>query len=262
MIALLFVLLSHSAHSETADKNAKVETGNTVTDLYREEGGLLQRHHPFYFAYGAGLSKLQVSFKTPLVRDWPLYFGYTQFMFWAIGEKSNPFRDLNYNPEFFYRWDLKDGGVLKSFDFGGWEHNSNGREGEASRSYDSNYLRVNFEKAGVRWTTRVAAQFSYMHGFDPTNKDIQDYVGPLSLNLSFIQLFDAWVDKSEVSLQASPGGKFANRWDHGGYQLSWSFRLGRMKLIPAFYLQYYRGYAENLLNYNKNIDRFRVGVVF
>jgi outer membrane phospholipase A len=256
LLALFFTL---AAHAETID--SKVDSP-TVKDLYKEEESLLQRHHPFYFAYGSGLSKLQLSFKTPVMRDWPLYFGYTQLMFWEVGEKSSPFRDLNYNPEFFYRFDLKNAGVLKSIDLGAWEHNSNGRAGDTSRSLDTNYVRFNLEKAGLRWTTRMSTQLSYMHGFDSANRDIQKYVGPLSFHISFIQLFDSWVDKSEVSLQASPGGKFANRWDYGGYQVSWSFRVGKIKLIPAFYLQYYRGFAETLLNYDQRVDQFRVGVIF
>ncbi|MBX3021770.1 MAG: phospholipase A [Bdellovibrionales bacterium] len=267
VLALLF--LSLNVLAETADRS-KVETKEestpqpqkTVEDLYEEENSLLQRHHPFYFAYGSGLSKLQLSFKTPLIREVPLYFGYTQFMFWSLRERSYPFRDINYNPELFYRWHLGQAGVLKSIDLGGWEHNSNGRAGAESRSYDTNYVRFNLEKAGTRWTTRATVQLSYLHGFDDSNRDIQNYISPLSLHLSFIQLFDSWVDKSEISLQASPGGKFADQWQRGGYQISWSFRIGRMDMIPAFYLQYYRGYAENLLNYNQEVNQFRGGVIF
>jgi hypothetical protein len=60
--------------AEAKDKAAAID---------KDETDILQRHNPFYFAYGHELSKIQVSFKTPLVRDWQLYFGYTQLMFWA-----------------------------------------------------------------------------------------------------------------------------------------------------------------------------------
>lgn len=262
---IVLLMLSTVSSAETGGQGPALTAPDaasaTIKDVEHEEKSLLQRHHPFYVAYGHALTKLQVSFKTPLVHEWPLYFGYTQFMFWATHEKSSPFRDLNYNPELFYRYSFGSG-VFRSVDFGIWEHNSNGKDGADSRSFDSNYLRLNLEKTGRRWTVRFSTQASYLHGFDKTNQDIQDYIGPLSLSISFIQLFDAWFDKSEISLQASPGGKFAHLWDRGGYQLSWSFRLGKISLVPAFYLQYYRGYAENLLNYNVNVDQFRGGVIF
>jgi outer membrane phospholipase A len=244
------------ASSATADPSP-----TPIQNEQREENTLLQRHRPFYFAYGRPLSKLQLSFKTPIIKTWPLYFAYTQVMFWELATSSKPFRDFTYNPELFYRQRIE-GGPLTSVDFGVWAHDSNGKAGADSRSYDSNYLRFNFEREGHRWTTRLSATLAYMHGFDDTNRDIQNHVGPVSLGLSFIQLFDAWFDKSEVALQASPGGKFAQDWGRGGYQLSWSFRLGAVRLVPAFYLQYYRGYAETLLNYDQRVNEFRGGVIF
>lgn len=257
---LISLLLCLNLQAETSTQG-QVATPS-IAGEERKEQSILQRHHPFYFAYNAHLSKMQVSFKSPLLTDWPVYFGYTQQMFWATNEKSAPFRDNTYNPEFFYRWNIKKDVWLNSIDFGPLSHNSNGKAGEDSRSYNAHYVRFNFEKAGHSWTTRASAQLAYFDSFDPTNKDIQDYVGPLSLNLTFVQLFDGWFDKSEISLLAAPGGKFAQRWDYGGYQLSWSFRLGGVHLVPAFYLQYYRGYAETLVNYAQKVDMFRAGVVF
>lgn len=259
-LSLITALSAPLALAETSGQGAQLATPS-VEDYTREEQSLLQRHHPFYFAYG-NLSKLQLSFKTPIIKNWPVYFGYTQFMFWAIKEKSAPFKDLTYKPEVFYRLDNHENSILRSVDFGVWEHNSNGKAGQDSRSYNSNYLRLNFERSGHRWLTRFSTQVSVMHGFDDTNRDIQNYVGPLSINFSFIQLFDAWIDSSEVSLLASPGGKFAHKWDRGGYQLSWSFRISGVPLYPAIYLQYYRGYAETLINYNESVNAFRAGVIF
>ncbi len=229
----------------------------------KEDTSILQRHHPFYFVYGEPLSKLQLSFKSPILRDRNFYFAYTQEMFWALNEDSKPFRDLTYNPEMFYRWQQKRWVYLKSLDIGLIGHTSNGRQGADSRSLDMKYLRFNAEREGHRWLTRMTAQLSYLHGFDPTNRNIQQYIGPLSFTLAYTQLFDGWLfDKSEVALTAAPGGKFADRWDQGGYQASWSFRIGGINLVPAFYLQYYYGYAETLLNYDKHVREFRGGIVF
>ena len=262
MLISLLIYLSWPALAETGADSSLLAAPNKNERLNEEESSILERHYPFYFAYGRPDSKLQVSFKSPVIRKVPLYFGYTQFMFWALEEKSKPFRDFTYNPELFYRQDVKNFGMLRSIDYGIFSHNSNGKKEADSRSLNKNYLRLNFDREGSRWITRFGAQVAYLYDFDETNKDIQEYIGPLSLSISFIQLFDSWVDKSEVALLASPAGKFGQNWDRGGYQLSWSFRFGKFDLVPAFYLQYYYGYAETLLNYDKQVSEFRGGIIF
>jgi phospholipase A1 len=239
------------------------QSGATLArQLDAEDESILQRHQPFYFAYGRPTTKIQVSFKTPLVKGFPIYFGYSQLMFWKLEEDSKPFRDLTYNPELFYRLKIRRHYWLKSLDFGIFDHHSNGKGGEDSRSFDAHYVSANFEREGRRWLTRLSLKGSYLHRFDAGNSNIQRYVGPFSVGLSFVQMFDAWIDKGVFELNFFPGGKFAQNWSYGGYQLSYSFRLGKIDLVPAFYVQYYRGYAETLLNFEQNINEFRVGLVF
>jgi phospholipase A1 len=251
---------------QVADANAQSDetlltAQNKLKAIEEEDHAYLLRHNPFYFAYSNPLSKLQLSFKTKLIKNVPLYFAYTQVMYWALRQNSKPFRDVTFNPDLFYRLMTDDRAWLRSIDIG-YDHNSNGKEGLASRSYNSVYFRLNTQFESRRWIIRFASQFSQLHYFDPTNKDIQAYIGPLSLKLSFIQLFDAWFDKTELTAQAVPGGRYAENWEKGGYQFSAAFRLGRMKMIPSFYVQYYSGFAESLLTYNQSISTFRVGVIF
>ncbi len=260
IFAVSFTCLS--ARADEATSGALVDAPDKGQALENDDGAVLQRHRPFYGAYGHELSKLQVSFKSPVVRAQPLYFGYTQVMFWALNENSKPFRDMTFNPELFYRWKLDNLGPLKSLDFGIFAHNSNGKSGLESRSYNQSYLRANFEHVYSRWITRLAVQVGDVRDFDPTNRDIEKYIGPLNIGLSFTRLFEGILDRSEFALQVQPGGKFAQHWDYGGYQASWSFRFGGMHLVPAFYLQYYRGFAETLLNYNQRVDVFRAGIIW
>lgn len=222
----------------------------------------LQRHYPFYFAYGDPLSKLQISFKFPIVRGIPVYMGYTQLMSWALTDDSKPFKDMTYSPELFYRWNQSHS-ILHHVDFGVWGHSSNGKDGIESRSYDKVYVRTYFEREYARWILSAAVQVSYLYAFDAGNKDIQDYVGPVSLNVSATHIEKGhWVDKSVFSIQAIPGGKYLNKVDKGGYQLDWSFRLGAINIVPAFYIQYYHGFAETLLNYAEDVNQVRAGVLF
>lgn len=270
MPRLLFILLTFFAFESLADTSNSPPT-NTANEeppavvaekVDRDDSQILQRHYPFYFAYGRPLSKLQLSFKTPMVRGYNTYFAYSQVMFWALEEDSKPFRDQTYNPELFHRFELKKWGALKSLDVSPWSHNSNGKRGVDSRSYNRMYLRANLEHEYSRWMVRTSVQVSNLYGKELNNGNIPDYVGPLSFSISFVQLFDSWVDKSEFTLLASPGGEYANHWDRGGYQASLSFRFGGINIVPAFYLQYYSGYAETLLNYDKDVQQFRAGVIF
>ena len=235
---------------------------NKVEILRDQDEAYLQRHYPFYFAYNAGLSKLQISFKSPVARTWPLYFGYTQLMFWALRDDSKPFSDLTYNPELFYRQKLVGWGLVKSIDLGILNHTSNGRDGSESRSFDRAHLKLNFEKEFSRWIMSFHVQWSVLYDIEDGNSDIRDYISPLAVGVSTVQLFDSWVDKSELALQLIPGGRKGQEISSGGYQASWSFRLGGLDVVPAFYLQYYHGYAETLLNYHSRVDVFRVGFIF
>ncbi len=236
-------------------------TNGASAAVHAEDRAYLFRHNPFYFAYGNPISKLQLSFRTQLISEAPIFLAYTQLMFWALRQDSKPFHDLTYNPEAFYRLKVKKLLPIKSVDFG-WMHDSNGKAGEDSRSYNSIYLRLNAEAETEHSLLRASLTGSYLHAFDETNRDIQTYIGPLAYKLALIHLWNAWIDRSELALQAIPGGKFSQNWGRGGYQISCSFRVGSLNLVPSFYLQYYSGFAESLLNYSQYIHAFRVGVIF
>ncbi len=262
MRKLLFFLLAHAAFGEEI-RNPILTKPDKSEALDAEDKEYLLRHNPFYFAYGNPISKIQLSFRTRVHRGVPLYLAYTQRMFWALQQDNKPFKDSIYNPEIFYRFKIAENEWLKDLDFG-WLHISNGKGAtpQDERSYNAVYARVNLEKELRRWIFRMSIAGAYLHSFQNTNRDIQDYVGPLSVKFAWIQLYNAWVDKSEFSFEAAPGGKFSQNLGYGGYQISWSFRLGGINLIPSFYLQYYNGFAESLINYDQYVHAFRAGVIF
>lgn len=228
-----------------------------------EERFYLSRHQPLYFAVGNPDSKAQLSFKHRIVKKQPIYFGYSQIIFWDLGGDSKPFKDATYNPEFFYTHNFhQDYGILRSIDFGFWEHNSNGKDGAASRSFNRSYIRANFELEYEKWILRFSTKLGYIYSLDRTNKDIQDNISPLELKISLVELFRGVLDKSEFHIRFFPGGKYADRFDKGGFELGLSFRLGGLDLIPAFYMQYFNGFAESLINYDERVNEFRAGFIF
>jgi phospholipase A1 len=231
--------------------------------LEKEDNLNLLRHQPLYFAFGHPSSKVQVSFKYRVVTDMPLYFAYTQIMFWDLSEDSKPFKDSTYNPEVIYTYDLKHKVFLDNIDFGIWEHNSNGKAGDVSRSFERSFVRFNFAREYKDLVLKFSTKVGYIHNPDKTNENIRNYISPLELKLSLIGLFKDWaMDRSSLDIRYFPGGDHAQYWGRGGYELSTSFRFGGLSIVPAFYMQYFHGYAESLINYNKNVDEFRAGFVF
>ncbi|HEX7676292.1 MAG TPA: phospholipase A [Bdellovibrio sp.] len=245
--------------AEELSQNTQAASQPDLRDL--QDSLKILAYKPMYFAYGNPLTKIQLSFRVPLFEEFPLNFGYSQIIFWELTANSKPFLDATYNPEFFYRM-KSDLPWLRSFDFGFWEHHSNGKGSDDSRSYDDSYLRAKIIYDTKRWLWEFDAKAQILYDIDDTNRDIIDYVSPFEFQLKFIQRFDYWLDHLEVILNANPGGKYGTEWDKGGYQLSFDFHLGGVKVVPAFYLQYYHGFAETLLNYNERVNEFRVGLKF
>ncbi|NIW14677.1 MAG: hypothetical protein GWN31_12285, partial [Candidatus Thorarchaeota archaeon] len=89
--------------------------------------------------------KFQFSFKVQLWEKvfWghgDLFFGYTQLSFWQLYDKdmSSPFRETNYEPEIFFKFDTDFNvlGLRNRLITIGFNHESNGRGGELSRSWN------------------------------------------------------------------------------------------------------------------------------
>jgi phospholipase A1/A2 len=89
--------------------------------------------------------KFQISIKQRLIRlyGWAAYFAYTQKSFWQAYDKNKsfPFRENNFNPEFFIRTKMWSG---IRYDLG-IEHESNGQKMPDSRSWNRIYLLPYYE---------------------------------------------------------------------------------------------------------------------
>lgn len=256
----LMLILTPAAWSQEINGTLMQEE-KKLSALEKHENIKIQYYEPIYFAYGEPSSKLQFSFRIPLFEDFPLNFAYTQIIFWELQKDSKPFLDATYNPDIFYRFGMGDG-LLRSIDWGIWEHNSNGKAGTESRSYDQMYARLNYAFESKSWLTQFSAKGRYVFNDDKENGDIVDYIGPFEFEVKFLQLYDSWFDRLEVALNLKPGGKYGLDWDQGGYKLSFNFHLGGLKVVPAFYVEYYHGYAETLINYNEKVDEVRAGLMF
>ncbi|HLP77989.1 MAG TPA: phospholipase A [Candidatus Paceibacterota bacterium] len=229
-------------------------------------------YDPFYFIAGTQSpnAKFQLSFKYRLLNDsgwlaqkapWTLGFhmAYSQTSLWDWNADSAPFFDSSYRPEFLYSWDRVVGGGADDWfrlDLqGGLQHESNGRDGDRSRSMNITYLRprVTFGyDSGLQLT--LTPRVWYYVGDLSDNPDIANYRGYADLRAAL-----GW----KRGLQISALGRIGNHLSHGGVALDVTYPLmqppnGSFSLYLQ--AQYFTGYGESLIGYRDRTDIFRAGI--
>lgn len=237
-----------------------------------EETARLTFHEPMFAAVGAheGLNaKFQLSFKFRIFQpENPasaalldnLYFGYTQFSLWDLGKESAPFRDTNYRPSvFYYRPDVGlpasiQGGALTRLSFaGGIEHESNGRDGDASRAINTVFVRPTFHFGDLNDYHWKFEPKLYAYLTRTGNTDIASYRGFGDFRISY-GAPNGW----ELAATLRKGTRKA----YGSVDAQLTYPMSRIFTGTAGYLfiQYFTGYGESLLDYNHKLgSQLRVG---
>ncbi len=221
----------------------------------------IQRHERNYFISGSPNTKARFSFKFPLKSGSGHYLGYSQLMLWRLfQETSSPMEDVNFNPEYFYRWRLK-GNRLPFFDLG-VEHLSNGQSRDTdSRSWNSVY-------AHFPWSMPVGEEGRFNVGWKPFllwdveayNPDAREWVGWYELEFSVTGVLANWIPYDELYFHLRPGGKEGNRLERSYMEFGARFKVFRGRTAPLGFMQYFVGYGESQLTYDKKTHGLRVGV--
>ena len=213
-------------------------------------------------------AKFQLGFKYrffnprgPMASRWTwlddLYIAYTQSSIWDIYEESSPFRDTNYKPELIYhKQGLKENwGWISRFDMqGGFRHESNGQDGSDSRSINYIYAKPIFHFGDLEKVhlTVIPRAWFYV-GDDSDNPDIEKFRGYVDLELN-IGKPDGVELKSYYRMGTA--GK-------GAVQLDLSYPLREFLFRNLdFYLygQFFHGYGESLLSYDRKDTTVRAGL--
>ncbi|WP_211664933.1 phospholipase A [Litorilituus lipolyticus] len=207
-------------------------------------------------------AKFQISIKVPLMESsWliegdQIFFAFTLQSWWQLYSDniSKPFRETNYQPEFFYfaPLDLHPFGGNSAFTFG-MEHQSNGRSQHLSRSWNRIYFNYIYEKRNFAlsfkpWYRIKEETKSDFYDEGDDNPDILDYMGHFELTLIY---------KYSPNFEISFKGR-ENFATHNGYaEVGVTFPLwGKLK----GYAQFSSGYGESLIDYNYNQTRFGLGI--
>lgn len=233
--------------------------------------------------------KFQISFKIPVNNIYencrihglsisdliPLKFGYTQKSFWQVWDKdhSRPFRESNYNPEFFLDYSellkLSKSKYLFNTDLViGIEHESNGRSEELkqSRSWDRTYIRSGYNwkyfNAGFKYWQRVKEKF----GADD-NPTIQEYLGRAEGYFT-IKIYNSARQTYLISTMYRKGRK-KKYFDSDEIVPTYKYKINHTVRLELFfpikdnlhiYIQYFNGYGESLIDYDKRILRGSFGI--
>lgn len=249
---------------------AQIVTTETISsDSIREafdKGPYFGLYKDNYFIFGTSVGhqrpskentniKFQISIAQRLTKSvMPfksyLFLFYSQKCFWNVLENSMPMTDLNFNPGIGLAKPLfvKNRFIGKAMLL--LEHESNGRDGTASRSWN----KISFG-GSILIDPRVMVHAKFwipiVDGVE--NKDILDYCGIYQVGTSFMSLNKRF--GASVILTKRKG------WElNYNTVVELNYRLFRRD-NQFLFLQYYNGYGEGLLAYKEFHSELRVGIV-
>ncbi|BCL62428.1 phospholipase [Desulfomarina profundi] len=202
-------------------------------------------------------AKFQLSIKFPLLVNlgndtFDIYAAYTNRSFWQVynNTESAPFRETNHEPEiwvqFHPRWEFF--GFTNVWNSFGINHQSNGRDGVLSRSWNRLFAWFTVERGNL------AMSFKPWYRIPSDGKDenpgITDYMGHYELSASYKWQEHVFSVMSRNNLESG--------FHSGAVELSWSFPLWHWPFLRG-YVQYFNGYGESLLDYNRYTNAIGIG---
>lgn len=232
----------------------------------------LSVYEPVYFIVGGdgGLNaKFQISFryrlfdgegrlarKLPWMDD--LYLSFSQTSLWDLNELSKPFTDTSYRPRlFFANYDLGrmwDGRVRLGLE-AGVGHESNGKDGEDSRSFNMLYARPMLTFGNPDGLRFYLAPLIHNYVADHENSDLDDYRGNIDWLIG---------GGSKGGLDFWATLRKGDRSNFGSLELNASYPLSKLSggdLNGWIMLQYFNGYGESLLDYSRKLEsQLRLGI--
>lgn len=259
---------SSSASNLASSNSASLSQNSTALDSapQGEQNGRnfgflgLKYYEPIYMLFTHDFSKkpdrkadglhFEFSFERPITYDAlgfgeKISFAYAQNSWWQITQDSAPFRESNYRPELYVSAPVPFADELKV----GAMHESNGKGGEESRSWNRLYAQSTWSADGFSITPRAW----YAFWLDRTNEDIADYMGYGDLRASYTfgkqRLSALW--RNNLHFDGS---------NRGAIELNYSFPIFNSGFYG--YLRYFNGYGESLADYKRSVNKIGIGLSF
>lgn len=209
--------------------------------------------------FDQGEIKFQISTKFLIAEDLfgdngNLYAAYTNRSFWQASNDniSSPFRDYNHEPEIWlsFKNDYELWGFKNSIISAGFVHQSNGRAGSLSRSWNRVYANFVVEKDNFVFSFKPWYRIKEDDD-DDDNPDIEKYLGHFE--------FQSVYKHNDHSFALMFRNNLRTGENRGASQLDWTFPLHKNF---KGYLQWFNGYGESLIDYNHNVNAIGLGIKF
>ncbi len=229
----------------------------------------LSINEPMYFVLGGDgedlTARFQLSFKYRLLDpdslpvEWysplaGLHFGYTQTSVWDLDSDSAPFYDTSYRPSLFWQGAFSGRGMTPALLRAGFEHESNGKDGDESRSVNVLFVQPAWSMEFDDGRSLIFAPRFYGYLDKDDNPDIQRYRG-------YADWIVRYGHENGLLLTALLRQGTGN---HGSAQLDLTYPLRRPLFARTggfLHFQLFQGYGESLLDYNVEQDlQVRVGI--
>lgn len=183
--------------------------------------------------------------------------GYTNRSFWQVynSDISRPFRETNHEPELMFSWMLKD--QIVDYVRISLNHQSNGQTSTLSRSWNRIIADTAFIVGSGIINTKLWWRIPEGKDADPAdpkdndNPDIDDYLGYGEIN--YVKL----MQRHQVSMMLR--NNLDRSENRGAVELGYSFPVTKKM---KGYVQYFNGYGESLIDYNRYQERIGVGIKF
>ncbi len=208
-------------------------------------------------------AKYQISVKLPIYQEdfssSGLYMGFTAVSYWQVynSEASKPFRETNYEPEVYYSWrnELSFAGFKFNQIRFGVSHQSNGQSGLRSRSWNRIFASAMFSdddsfyhiKAWYRIKEDKKDDLFDSAGDD--NPDITTFMGHTE--------FGYGTKLGKFNVMALVRNNLKTSDNKGSVELNLSYPINTKY---DFLLQYFNGYGDSLVDYNRHQQRIGVGI--
>lgn len=257
-ILILFVLIASPAFAEEYANSFQIIHHGPGLSLHKE---MISLPYTYSSEYHGNRSEavFQISAKHSFFGS-RFYFAYTQISFWQAYDHYNsaPFRETNYNPEIFYRT------VRIAFLSGlvgadlGAEHESNGQTPPESRSWNLIYVCPSYQISNMLFYLKLRYRISENDKEYPgaavgdDNPDITDFLGYNDLHF----YYHFW---KRHTIHAMIRGNLNK--GKGGVNLNYSLPLP-FSDVSFIVIRFSQGYGESLVDYNKSLTRFGVGIMF
>jgi len=201
--------------------------------------------------------KFQFSMKFPILdnlfgEQGSLQFAYTNLSFWQAYNKnvSSPFRETVHEPEIFliFENDWEFSGFKNRLIQLGAVHQSNGRSGTLSRSWNRVYADFIFQYGNYYLSLKPWYRIERSSTDD--NPDIEKYMGHGEIRAAYSG------GKHTLSIMLRNNFHSPN---YRAIEINWSFPMSRR---AKWFVQYFNGYGESLIDYNASVNRLGIGIAF